>query len=329
MKGMIMAKKMSVIIAALDTYKEVQELHACIERQTIRLQLEVICICKTKDSLSLPDSFLNRYPDVVLIEGGESILLHEARHLGVLSSTAPYILIAEDHCLPIDDCFEHMLSRLREGWSGVGPSIISGNRLSAVARAANCVTYGEWMGQDESGEVKYIAGYNSAFPRTILLSRGERLAEDLIATSLMQASLRKEGHRFFLESKAVMYHWEASYWRGTRSILIPQGQALGVLRSRGWSPLKRLCFSALIPCLFLSRYLRALRTYWRIVKTNIALAEFFYLFPITMIWSLGELKGYWTRGRRVFQTVSNVERNRSPFISPDEMISIPSPIMKD
>ena len=317
-----MVKELSVIIAALDTYKEVEELHKSIERQTIRLQLEVIFICKTKNSFSLPESFLTQYPDVVLIEGGESILLHEARHLGIVNSTTPYVIITEDHCLPLRDCFEHMLTRLREGWSGVGPSIRNGNKFSTVARAANYVTYGEWMNQAQSREVKYIAGYNSAFPRAILLSRGEKLIEDLIATSLMQVSLRKQGHKFFLETKAVMYHWEASYWRGTKSILIPQGQALGVLRSRGWSILKRVCFSALIPCLFIFRYLRALRTYWRIVKFHISPAEFIYLLPITFIWSFGELRGYWTRGRRVFQAVSNVERNRSPFISPDEVITI-------
>ncbi len=317
-----MVKEFSVIIAALDTYKEVEKLHECVERQTIRLQLEVIFICKTKDSFSLPESFFAQYPDVVLIEGGESILLHEARHLGILNSTTSYVVIMEDHCLPLQDCFEHMLNRLREGWSGVGPSICNGNKFSAIAKAANYVTYGEWMGQEQSGEVKYIAGYNSAFPRAILISRGKKLIEDLIATSLMQVSLRKQGHKFYLETRAVMYHWEASYWWGIKSIMIPQGQALGALRSRGWSPLKRLCFSALIPCLFILRYLRALRSYWRIVKFHISPAEFFYLLPITMIWSFGELRGYWTHGRGVFQTASNVERNRSLFIRPDEVITI-------
>jgi hypothetical protein len=41
-----------------------------------------------------------------------------------------------------------------------------------------------------------------------------------------------------------------------------------------------------------------------------------------MIWSFGELRGYWTHGRGVFQTASNVERNRSLFIRPDEVITI-------
>jgi hypothetical protein len=317
-----MQKELSVIIAALDTYKEVEEIHACIERQTIRPQLEVIFICTTKESLSLPESFFTEYPDVRFVEGGGSILLHAARHLGVLNSTTPYVVITEDHCLPLPDCLEHMLNRLKEGWSGVGPSIRHGNKFSKIARAANYVTYGEWMGQEKSGEIKYIAGYNSAFSREVLLARGAKLQSDLIATSLMQASLRKQGHKFFFETKAVMYHWEASRWWGTKSILIPQGKAMGALRSRGWSLLKRLCYSAFIPGLFVFRYLRALRTYWRNAKSH-GSGELFYLLPISLIWTFGEFVGYWTQGGRIFQTASHAERNRSPFIDADEAIRMP------
>ncbi|MFH1156968.1 MAG: glycosyltransferase [Pseudomonadota bacterium] len=318
-----MEKALSVIIAALDTYGEIQELHRCIEKQTIRPKLEVIFICRTKGAFALPESFEVQHPDIILIQGGKPLLLHEARHLGIMHSTAPHVVIMEDHCLPLEDCLEHMLNRLLEGWSGVGPSIRNGNRVSAVSRAANYVTYGEWMGRKASGEMHYIAGYNSAFSRAVLLSRRELLEQDLIATSLMQMSLRKQGHRFFLETRAVMYHWEASCWQGTKRILIPNGQALGLLRSRGWGTSRRLWFSALAPCLFIFRYARALRTYLRVVKKDRVPEEFLYLLPITLIWSFGELKGYWTKDTRVFQTVSDVERNRSPFLRPEEAIILP------
>jgi hypothetical protein len=216
-----------------------------------------------------------------------------------------------------------MLKRLKQGWSGVGPTIRNGNRFSSIARAANVVTYGEWMYRKKSGKINYIAGYNSAFSREVLLSRSTKLKEDLIATSLMQRSLSKQGHSFFLEERAIMYHWEASYWWGTKRILFPNGQALGTLRSRDWTPLKRLCFSALIPGLFLYRYTRALNTYFRIAKKNIIFEELFYLFPITLIWTFGELKGYWNHGNGVYKKVSDVERNRSPLISQEEAIQLP------
>ncbi len=318
-----MGKALSVVIAALDTYKEVEEVHSCVEDQTIRGELEVILVCKTQALLKLPESFCSKFPDVLLVEGGESVLLNEARHLGILKSTTPYVAIMEDHCLPLPDCLEHMYNRLKEGWSGVGPSIRQGNRVLALPRAANYVTYGEWMGRKHSGEAKYIAGFNSAFSKDVLLSRQEQLRDDLIATSLMQASLKKEGHKFFLETGAIMYHWEASYWSGVRSILIPNGEALGVLRSRGWGLLKRLAFTAFIPCLFASRYLRALCAYWRAVESGSSVAEFLYLLPVTWAWSYGEMKGYWSNGRRAFRTASDVERNRGAFVSPDEPILKP------
>jgi len=318
-----MARDLSVVVAALDTYREVEELHRCIERQTVRRQLEVVIVCTTEDALNLPDAFCSKYPDVILIEGGEAVLLHEARYLGIVGSTAPFVVAMEDHCLPSSDCFENMLERLGEGWCGVGPAVRNGNTLSSVARAANYVAYGQWMGRERSGEVAYIAGHNSAFSRAVLLSRGEMLVDDLIATSLAQESLRMQGHRFYLETRAVMYHWEASYWWGTRRVMIPQGQALGALRARSWSFLRRLCYTALIPCLIAFRYLRALQTYWRNVGYRISPAELLYLFPIASVWSLAELAGYWTGGTRAFRTVSDVERNRSPFVFPGEGIALP------
>jgi hypothetical protein len=66
-----MTKELSVIIAALDTYEEVKELHRCVENQTIRKKLDVIFICKAVNSFSLPTSFYDQYPDVIVIEGGE------------------------------------------------------------------------------------------------------------------------------------------------------------------------------------------------------------------------------------------------------------------
>ena len=316
-----MARELSVVIAALDGYNEIKELLLSIERQTIKNLLEVILVCQDRASLALPDSFNERHADVIVLESNRDLLLNEARYLGILNSTAPFVVIPEDHCLPRADCFEHLLDRLKQGWSGVGPSIRNGNKCSAIARAANCVTYGQWMGRRKSGKMNFIAGYNSAFPSSLLLGRGEQLEKDLIVPSLLLSKLRAQGHKFFLETKAVMVHWEASRFSGTKEILIPQGRAMGKLRSQAWPLWKRWMYSFLSPALAAFRYGRAILAHIRIYGFRIFTAEFLYLLPITVVWTFGELTGYWTNDNSVYSQISKVEKNRTPFIEPCEAIS--------
>jgi len=305
--------RLSVVLAALDDYQIVEQVHLCVEAQTIREALEIIFVCRSKARLNLPEGFEDANPDVVLVEGGEAILLNEARELGVLEASAPYVLILEDHCLPFADCLEEMLARLEEGWSAVGPAFVSGNTSSRVAFAANLLTYGEWMGWAKGGERAFVSGFSSAFPVRVLLARGDRLTEDLITPSTLQMSLAEEGHRFYFEPRAVMAHWESSGYDGLRQILSKNGRGMGLLRARQWSGPQKILFSLLNPVLMGHRFLRAVRSWWRVGDRSALVL--LHLLPLTFLWTTGELRGYWCRDPRdAIEGVSEVEKNRQRFV---------------
>ncbi len=189
--------RLSVVLAAIDDYSVVEQVHRCLEAQTIRTSLEVILVCISEDRLELPEGFRTAHPDIVLVEADTHALLNEAREMGVRKASAPYVLIIEDHCLPSPDCLAHLLSRLEEGWTAVGPAFVSGNTASQVARAANILTYGQWMGRRKGGEWTFVSGYNSAWSVKALLERGDALTEDLVAPSTLMMSLARAGHRFY------------------------------------------------------------------------------------------------------------------------------------
>src|SRR5262245_40844437 len=96
----------TVALAALDDYSVVEEVHRCHEAQTIRGALEIIIICRTEAALALPPDFKQSYPDIHIVEAGANALLNEAREAGVRRATTPFVLILEDHCLPLADCLE-------------------------------------------------------------------------------------------------------------------------------------------------------------------------------------------------------------------------------
>ncbi|MEQ1757186.1 MAG: glycosyltransferase [Vicinamibacterales bacterium] len=309
----MISPQLSVVIAAIDDYSIVEQVHLCLEHQTIRPTLELIFVCRTMASLALPDGFREAYPDAIIVEAGDHALLNEAREAGVRRASTLYALIIEDHCLPFPDCLEHMLARLQEGWTAVGPAFVSGNTVSHVGIAANVLTYGQWMGWTEGGPRSFVAGYNSAFAVKVLLARGPRLTDDLIAPSTLQMSLAREGHRFYFEPRARMAHWEASTFEGVRSILSGNGRGLGMLRARHWSVFRKIAVSVLNPLLIAHRVVRAIGTMMRLGERSVAVM--LYLPALSALWSLAELRGYWCRHpREAVEGVSMVESNRLRFV---------------
>jgi hypothetical protein len=309
-----MTPAMSVVLAALDDYIVVEQVHRCLEAQTIRPAVELIMVCRSKETLELPERFAENYPDIVVIEMGE-VLLNEARAAGAQQASAPYVLFLEDHCLPFPDCLERMLMRLRDGWTAVGPAFVSGNTVSRVGMAANLLTYGQWMGCRQGGQRSFVSGYNSAFVRKTILARGDQLTQDLIAPSTLQMELAREGHRFYFEHQAVMAHWEASTFRGVRRILLGNGRALGMLRARSWTTAQKVLASLSNPILVGYRVLRGVAAFSRGETRHVT--SLILLMPLALIWTVAELGGYWcTNARRATEGVSDVEQNRLRFVDP-------------
>jgi len=313
---------MSVVLAALDDYKIIEQVFQCLDSQTIRAFLEVIIVCRSEEALDLPERFREVHPDVVLVEMGQEVLLNEARAAGARRASAPYVLFLEDHCLPFPDCLERMLSRLREGWTAVGPAFVSGNTFSPVGIAANLLTYGQWMGWKQGGRRSFVSGYNSAFSRETLIDRGDRLVEDLIAPSTLQADLAREGHRFYFEHQAVMAHWESSTFGGVRRILSGNGRALGMLRAKRWPPGHRVAASLLNLLLAGYRFFRGVAAYCRTETRH--MSSLMLLMPLALLWTIAELRGYWCRNsRETVERISDVERNRQRFVESREPIRKP------
>lgn len=305
--------RLTVALAAIDDYATIEQVHLCLEEQTIREELEIQFICRDRERLALPADFSRRFPDIVVLEGGDGLLLNEARALGIAAARAPYVLILEDHCLPFADCLEKLLARLEEGWSAVGPGFVSGNQESAVGVAANLLTYGQWMGYRQGEERSFIAGFNSAFPTGLLLERGDQLSEDMVTPSTLQQSLAAAGHRFWFEPAAVMAHWESSSLGGVRQILMKNGRGMGMLRARGRGLAWKILRTLVSPALAAYRGLRGARTWLRAGQGRIA--ALLLMPPLAVLWTLGELQGYWSSDHRAaIEGSSEVERNRQRFV---------------
>ena len=203
-----------MIVPAVDDYRTVFEAIRAVEDQTAFARLELLLVIPSLAGFAAPADFASRHPRARLIENGRRTQLHEARAIGIREALADWVFLLEDHCLPFPDCMENLLNRISKTWEVVGPAIVCGNRRSVFGKAANLLTYGEWMGCSEAGERRYVTGYSSVWRRETLLQLGPVLEWELAIPSRLQKWLRARGKRLFFEPAAVMVHWEASWLGG-------------------------------------------------------------------------------------------------------------------
>ena len=110
-----------------------------------------------------------------------------------------------------------------------------------------------------------------------------------------------------------MHHWEASSFRWVRWILGNQGRGMGMIRARRWSFPRKCLASFSVPLLMGHRLVRGARAARRCgEKSPVVLLS---LFPLSILWTFGELRGYWCRDpHEAMAGVSDVEKNRHPFV---------------
>jgi len=305
---------LTVVAAALDDYATIAEALCAVEDQTARAEIELLVVLDSLERFGAPTDFGERHPGARVVETGRRLLLHQVRAIGVACATAEFVFVLEDHCLPARDCLAAIISRIREGtWSVVGPGFASGNRHSVWGRAANLLTYGEWMGFDAASERSFVSGHNSAWRCSSLRRFAPHLEQELAVPSRLQQRLREAGERLFFEPRALMFHWEGSSLRSVCRILFRQGLGMGHIR-QGSAPLASTLLAALRgPALAGYRMLRGARAWWR-TRTG-SLRVLLALPLLSLVWCAGEVVGYFTRDADfALRSVSEVERHRQPAI---------------
>ncbi len=219
---------LSVILPAMLGWETVRAALDAWEAQTCRSQLEILVLCPDAQEASplLPAR-------CTAIPTG-SLLLHEARVLGIRRARAPYVLLAEDHCLPDPDCAEPILERIAEGWDVVGPALRPGNRQTSCAQASFLLGYGPWMEPIAGGPAEVLPGHNAVLRCAPLLELGDRLEDELLVGAFLLRRLREQGLRFFLEDRARMRHFDPPALGKTLPMFITVGLAFGAVRTQHW-----------------------------------------------------------------------------------------------
>ena len=114
---------------------------------------------------------------------------------------------SRNHCIPSPDWAEALVDAHRGPWAAVGYAFGNANPASYVSRASFVVDYGTWAKPTVSGETGLLQSNNISYKRELLEAIGEPLDELLETDWNVQQALKADGHRLYLEGRAVAFHY--------------------------------------------------------------------------------------------------------------------------
>ena len=223
----VLKPRLSIIVPAILGYDTALAALDSWDAQTCRDQLEILVLCPDADRAKPLSS------DHVLIASAGT-LLHQARAVAIRKASADFVMLAEDHCLPEPLSAEAFLARLEEGWDAVGPAMLRGIPDTNWTRAAFLIAYGQWMRPVASGPISILPGNNTVVRTARILELGDQLEREEIVNAFLLTELRRRGARFYLESQAVMRHFDPPGWRNTLRISGVIGLSCGARRTHRW-----------------------------------------------------------------------------------------------
>jgi glycosyltransferase involved in cell wall biosynthesis len=256
-----MKPRLSILLPAMLGYDTVLAALDSWEAQTCRDQLEILILCP--DHLGPAAAQTAALPPGQIVFPVGSADLHEARAIGIQRASGDYVMLAEDHCLPDPDWTQAILDRLEEGWDAVGPALRPGNRTSCWAEGSFLIGYGEWMMPVTGGPTEVLCGWNGTIRTELVRQLASEHADELLNGAFLVRRLHRQGHRFYLEDRARMRHFDPPGWAYEILLLAIVGLGFGAMRARRWSLPARLLYPLATPAIAFLHWKRAFAHYRR------------------------------------------------------------------
>ena len=300
-----MNPRLSVVLPAMRGYDSVVAALESWEQQTRRDQIEILVLCPGTPT---PVSAARAVPaGQVIVHVGQDDL-HEARAIGVQQATGDYITLAEDHCLPDSDWTQAILDRLDEGWDAVGPALRPGSHFNRWADGSFLIGYGEWMAPETGGPTHVLCGWNGTIRTSLLLALKSELASELLLGAFLVRRLQQQNHRFYLEDRARMRHFDPPGFGRELPLLFLVGLGFGAVRTRQWPLPARLLYPLAAPAIAFLHWKRAFVHYRRAgLKAGLRPSALMTAFVLAGAWGVGEAVGAVMQVKRVSRHVWRTE----------------------
>jgi hypothetical protein len=311
--------KMSVIVITPDDFTTVRRIVSALSRQTSAADLEIVFVSPDDAPAGLEAADVESFSCWKSVRTDDITSSAHMRALGTEAATTPIVAFCEDHCFPAPEWAEALLARHVEDWAGVGAVVENANPRSTISWSNLLVEYGDWLAPRPAGPIHHIGGHNSCYKRDLLLDYGSSLSDTLEAESTMQWDLAEKGHRFYLESKARIFHTNMEMFVASLQCHFNGGRLFASNRRRVWGLGHRLAYFVGAPLIPLVRLLKCTRALQQTGRLSMLPGLFPSLLSLLVASGIGEMFGYGFGPGKSVEFTTDIEfRYRERFLAPPQ-----------
>jgi len=322
---MTVTPEISVILILYRDFDEIRASIRHLQAQTIVDQVELLIVTTKTIAAQIDHAMLDAFGAHQIITLDEMEYVGQAFAAAFQAARAPYVAMAEDHCLVEPEWAAAFVRAHQSGrYAVVAPAMEIGNPETAISRANFLICFLEWFAPDHGHIIHAGPGHNSCYHKQIITEAFTDLDAVFTMEYAYQRALAARGEQIYIEPRARILHWTNSTMPAFTGHAFHGGRVYGASRviAEHWGWGKRIGFSLAsppIPIVRLQRIIAHLDTpeKRRAVKLVRSMPH--------IVWGLvfhtaGEVIGYLAGEGDSIEESAKFEFRRRDFVRPSERV---------
>jgi len=265
---------LSITLVTPTNINRLDETIEALKLQSIRNDIEIIFITrKNTITKKQQEEWEKIFCKIKIVETEKILDVSKTAYKGLPYAEGEVIVFMEDHVYPIKKWAEFLVKAHQSPYSVIGSNYLNANPETGWSWSALFLYYGASVCQTKSKEVKDLPLHNISYKMEVIRPYFEQISTLLVDwENGLHPILRKNGHRFFVESKAKIYHRNPTKGKHLNNVSFAAGRLYGWHRVRreDWSLARRIIYffgSPLIPFLRMFQF-------WQLLRHNDTLKHF-------------------------------------------------------
>jgi GT2 family glycosyltransferase len=282
--------KFSVIIASVNGLPSIGECLSAIEKQRGDFNAEVIVVDSTDENTR--EHIIRHFPNVKLITLLVRPGIPEMRAMGMREATGDYLVVTEDHCIPMDNWLEEIDRAHAAGYAVVGGGVENGSCSRLIDWAVFLCEYSSFMPPIHAGEVEFVAGNNVSYSRKAIGQINDAVKNDLWEYFL-QVELKEQGFKFVSVPAVEVVHKKEFGFFYFLAQRFHYSRSFAAMRRKRSTVLRQLMYLAYAPISPFHQTWRTISNVWKKGKYRRQLLLSFPFLAVFMCsYGCGELVGH-------------------------------------
>lgn len=299
---------MSVILVTRDHWSTLRPVMAALGEQTIADRLELVLVAPKLHPDEIDGEWHEPFAELKCLSVGPVSNRGAAASQGLRAVSAPVVAFLENHCFPMPDWAQELLSGFDEPAAATGPAVLNANPESLLSWITFSYGYSSFPPDGRFEDRMELPLHNSAYDVAALRTLDNELSHLMADERRLQQALTARGLRLVFQPRAVTRHINEATWALALGIAYCGGWKYAAQRSQSWPLWRRMLYVMASPAISLPVTRNLVRAQKRQSGAPKPGARFVLLaLPFALAHAMGEAVGYVAGERESFDFIERDE----------------------